>query len=327
MAAIPIRELLSRSDDEVVLLDGGTGGSLDDRGVDVRSDLWSSVTLLTEEGREATRRLHADFFAAGADVVIANVHNVCPDTCRSFLHDEALESYEIPTDVLAAFGDERAALFLAWLEEVGLDVLASALPTDRDVVLAAGIGSQEPWATGTARTGADVEAGLGPCARALRTRPETWLLFETVSTPPELEAVAALARTGELGDFGVGITCGEDGRSWGGIPMADVVAALDGTGLAALFVQCTRYDWAGTALERLLEALAGARDLDAVPGVYANDGRSWVDRRWQGERISPAAYADAAEGWRAAGARIIGGCCGTTPEHVAELRRRWPRGG
>ena len=35
------------------------------------------------------------------------------------------------------------------------------------------------------------------------------------------------------------------------------------------------------------------------------------------------AYADEAEGWRAAGARIIGGCCGTTPEHISELRRRW----
>ena len=85
MPRVSIRELLSRDPAEPILMDGGTGGSLEERGVDVRNDLWSSAALLTREGRDTTRRLHEDFLASGADIVIANVHNVCPETCASYL--------------------------------------------------------------------------------------------------------------------------------------------------------------------------------------------------------------------------------------------------
>jgi S-methylmethionine-dependent homocysteine/selenocysteine methylase len=37
------------------------------------------------------------------------------------------------------------------------------------------------------------------------------------------------------------------------------------------------------------------------------------------ERLSPAAYATAARSWIDSGARIVGGCCGTTPEHIREI--------
>jgi S-methylmethionine-dependent homocysteine/selenocysteine methylase len=37
------------------------------------------------------------------------------------------------------------------------------------------------------------------------------------------------------------------------------------------------------------------------------------------ERLSPATYATAARNWVDAGAHIVGGCCGTTPEHIAAL--------
>ena len=320
MPKLSIRALLSRSPSDVILLDGGTGGSLEDRGVDVRTDLWSSVSLLTAEGRELTRRLHADFIAAGADVIIANTHNVCPDTCRRFLRRTELGDYEIPAELLDSDGPER---FLQWIEQRGVELAGDAIRDERDVVVAAGIGSQEPWAKSTSRTQTEIEASLEPCARALAETNDTFVLFETVSTPPEVAAVAAVARRAQLQDFGLGVSCGPDGRTCGGVSMSEVVRALDGTSVAVLFVQCTRYDVASTALQSLVAALEQDAELDVVAGIYANDGRIWKDRRWHGERVSPQAYADEAEGWRAAGARIIGGCCGTTPEHITELRRRW----
>jgi S-methylmethionine-dependent homocysteine/selenocysteine methylase len=36
-------------------------------------------------------------------------------------------------------------------------------------------------------------------------------------------------------------------------------------------------------------------------------------------RLAPEVYSEAAQTWVAAGARIIGGCCGTTPAHIAAL--------
>jgi homocysteine S-methyltransferase len=41
---------------------------------------------------------------------------------------------------------------------------------------------------------------------------------------------------------------------------------------------------------------------------------------WHGERVSPEEYAAEAVKWRDRGARIIGGCCGTGPEHIAALK-------
>ena len=52
-------------------------------------------------------------------------------------------------------------------------------------------------------------------------------------------------------------------------------------------------------------------------GLYPNVG-TYLDPGWSfDEEASPAAYAAEALRWRdVEGARIIGGCCGTTPEHI-----------
>jgi len=287
---VSLTELLAARPGQPLILDGGTGSALEDRGVDVRSELWSSAALLTSEGREATRRLHADYVAAGADIVIANTHNLNPQSCRD--------------------GE-----LLARLERVGVETAALAVPAEREVAIAAGIGSAEPWATSTVRTEAEIVAWLEPCVAALRPT-GALILFESLSTPPELAAVAALARDTGLTDFGIGLTCGPKGRTWGGVTMSRVAETFADTNLSAAFVQCTRHDLALIALIRLVDALDGS---GALPGVYANDGRTWSDMCWHGERISPEAYAAEARTWRDAGARIVGGCCGTGPEHIAAL--------
>ncbi|HIF00961.1 MAG TPA: hypothetical protein EYG03_03315 [Planctomycetes bacterium] len=82
------------------------------------------------------------------------------------------------------------------------------------------------------------------------------------------------------------------------------------------FVQCTRYDYVKAALEQLQAKL---QQTD-MTGVYANDGRIWKDRKWEGERTSPKTYAEEAITWQQMGVRVIGGCCGIGPEHIAELR-------
>ena len=96
--------------------------------------------------------------------------------------------------------------------------------------------------------------------------------------------------------------------------MAEAVELAPGA--AVWFVQCTRFDHVNAALEPLLARV----DSGAAVGVYANDSRTWKDAAWHGERITPEAYAAAAADWLERGARIVGGCCGTVPAHVAALR-------
>jgi S-methylmethionine-dependent homocysteine/selenocysteine methylase len=55
---------------EVVILDGGMGSELEARGVPMSGSVWSGIAAL--EHQDTVRRVHEDFIAAGADVIITN---------------------------------------------------------------------------------------------------------------------------------------------------------------------------------------------------------------------------------------------------------------
>jgi S-methylmethionine-dependent homocysteine/selenocysteine methylase len=71
----------------------------------------------------------------------------------------------------------------------------------------------------------------------------------------------------------------------------------------------------------LEDTLVWLREQTALPiGCYPNLGHS-AGARWEFDAgVGPQEYARMAAGWRGAGARILGGCCGVTPQHIAGLR-------
>ncbi|MHC4469341.1 MAG: homocysteine S-methyltransferase family protein [Planctomycetota bacterium] len=305
MRRAALTRLLERSTSRVVLMDGGMGSTVEDRGVPVRNALWGSFALTTPEGLAVNDAVHADFVASGAEILIANTHNLLLSSCVEFHGDEGLGGS--PEDLLDSL--VRAAVASA----------RRAVREGAEVAVAAGVGSPEgPYATESSLSPEEVARRLMPTVAAFERAGVDLVLFETLTTPSEIDAVARLARDAGLVAFGAGLTCGEDGRTLAGVTMADAVEMLLEAEPAALFVQCTGYD----LVPRALDALAAALDGRAVAGVYANDGRVWRDMRWHGERVTPEEYAREAVRWRDAGARIVGGCCGTGPEHVAALARR-----
>ena len=74
----------------------------------------------------------------------------------------------------------------------------------------------------------------------------------------------------------------------------------------------------------LLEGLAAVQ----VPfGVYGNVGEPDDVTGWRNDGDArPGPYAEAARAWIEAGATIVGGCCGTTPAHIAALAELAPGG-
>ncbi|MGH2581903.1 MAG: homocysteine S-methyltransferase family protein, partial [Anaerolineales bacterium] len=55
--------------------------------------------------------------------------------------------------------------------------------------------------------------------------------------------------------------------------------------------------------------------------VYANPGHTEDYVTWgETDATRPAAYARYAENWIQQGAHLVGGCCGTRPEHITALR-------
>lgn len=295
-----IQELLARSPGEVILMDGGMGTTVEDRGVNTQTHLWGSFAFLTEEGRAITAGIHRDFAAAGAEVVIANMHNTTLEACKDFLVEH--EYVDLPCENTA----ESLHRYL---------IHAAMECADRIMapVVAGCVGSVEgPYAKESKVTADEAQRLLEAEIEARGAEGCEFILFETLTTLQEIQGVARAVRGQGFGCFGIGLTCGDDGRTLAGVSMAEAIEQFSGFEPTAYFIQCTRYD----LVERPLKELASV----PVTGVYANDGRSWENMCWHGDRVSPQAYGEEAVKWRDAGARIIGGCCGTRPEHIRYLK-------
>ena len=102
-----------------------------------------------------------------------------------------------------------------------------------------------------------------------------------------------------------------------GLSPLDVVRATESLGLAALGANCgrslddtaqlvTQFGEAGLGVPLWIKPNAGVPQIVADQVVYPE---------------SPDSFATRLSEFAAQGARIVGGCCGSTPEHIAALRR------
>ena len=98
----------------------------------------------------------------------------------------------------------------------------------------------------------------------------------------------------------------------GGETIADAVTASSSPNVKAFFIMHSPPSVTAEALREL-------QDYTALPiGAYAHGGGirgSGLD----GSDADPQEYLEYAREWVASGATIIGGCCGTTPEHISVL--------
>ncbi len=295
-----------------VVLDGATGTQLEARGVDVRNPLWGSVALLTDRGRALTEAVHRDYVAAGAELVIANSHNVSLAHVAEYLAAVDPAPPSLPHALAARPGPAAEALTwwlnreaVARAQAAGAWVAGCLASPDR------------PYATEASLTAEDVAQRLHLQYAALRAASPDLIVFEMLTTLADLQGVAKLVADFEGGPpVAVGVVAGDD-RMLGGVAWADAGPLIARTGAAVAFIQCTTF-------ERVEAALVGlAPHVGPTPlGAYANDGGYDADlQAWSGQRTSPEDFGRAARRWAELGARIIGGCCGTGPAHVAAIRQ------
>ena len=114
----------------------------------------------------------------------------------------------------------------------------------------------------------------------------------------------------------VSFSCRDDARISDGTGIEVAVQLFqDHPNVRAIGVNCTAPQHI-TALIEKIRAVAPAMDIL----VYPNSGEKFdaVSKTWSGTTTADD-WVAAAEEWRAAGASIVGGCCRTTPEHIAAL--------
>ena len=290
------------------ILDGGMGRELLRRGAPFAQPQWSALALM--QAPEVVKAVHADFIAAGAQVITTNSYALVP--------------FHIGEAVFAGRAQELAAL-------AGRLAREAADECGKAVRVAASLpplfGSYRPDlfdADRAAEIAAPLIAGQAPFA-------DLWLL-ETQSSLAEVQTLRALLpRDGK--DVWVSFTLEDDKvcdvpRLRSGEAVAEAVAALPALDVQALLFNCSHPEVMGEAL-RVARAALDAAGCAARLGVYANafvahgedeaalpanDGLDAVR-----EDLSPEAYADFARLWRTLGADTVGGCCGIAPAHIAAL--------
>ena len=278
-----------------VVLDGGLGTLLAERGADVAAPLWSAQTLL--ERPDAILDVHRDYFTAGADVAVT-------------------ASYQVSESGFARAG--RSAREARDMLSRSVDLARRARDEAGTGWVAASVGPYgASLADGSEYRGDD---GLGIAElRAwhhdrLRILADSGADLVAVETIPSLREVEAIVR--ELDDTGldawVAVTPDRD-RLRSGEPLVDafeLAAASDR--VLAVGVNCCDPGI-------VLDAVRLARSVTGKAVVaYPNSGETWnaATRDWSG-----AAGFDAGlvRSWHDAGADLIGGCCRTGPHEVAAI--------
>lgn len=137
------------------------------------------------------------------------------------------------------------------------------------------------------------------------------------------EARAALIAAKEVCDLPVMVTMTfeGDGRTLYGTDAETAAVVLESLGACAIGVNCS----AGPArMREIVSAMAGATKLPIV--AKPNAGLPFLDE--QGRTcydLDAAEFAKEMKQLAEAGATVLGGCCGTTPEHIRKLRDTFGR--
>jgi S-methylmethionine-dependent homocysteine/selenocysteine methylase len=142
-------------------------------------------------------------------------------------------------------------------------------------------------------------------------------LIETQITIGEARIAAEACRKHQL-PFAVSFACTADGHLLGGETLAAAYEALASLQPLAFLLNCIP----ASEVLRDFSRLSGER-IPIPLGAYANTGRLLPDGTWEAtDGVKPAVYAGYAIDWIKSGLKWIGGCCGTTPEHISAIRVR-----
>jgi S-methylmethionine-dependent homocysteine/selenocysteine methylase len=281
----------------MIVLDGAMGTELTRRGIDTTLPLWSASAML--HAPDTVRAIHADYVAAGAQVLTCNTFRT---NTRALAKAELAEQAEVLT---------RRAVQLAREAAVpGVHVAGSLAPVE-DCYEPALVPHQDALVHEHAEL-----------ARHLAGAGVDLILVETMNTVREAVAACSAVSAVKV-PLWVSFTLAPDNTLLSGETLMQAVAAVLPYAPRAILLNCIPVAQTEAALAVLADALAGMSDTTRPRiGAYGNVGHVDPVVGWTlTDAVSPIAYAKAAMSWRERGASIIGGCCGTTPAHIAAITR------
>lgn len=277
---------------KVLLADGATGTNYFAAGLEAGEppEFW------TVDRPDEVQSLHRRFVEAGADIVLTNTFGCNPHRLK--LHKAEARAYELA---------RRAA-------ELAGEVAAQAA---RAVVVAGSLGpTGELFEPMGALTHDAAVASFAEQIRGLKDGGADVVWIETMSSAEEVHAAACAAIAADMPYV---VTCSFDtaGRTMMGLQPSQLSAVLAAEavpplaqgancGVGAPDILVSVLEMRGAAVPVVCKGNCGVPQFVGTEIVYS--GTPELMGRYAGVAID-------------AGARIIGGCCGTSPEHLANMRR------
>ena len=289
-----------------LVLDGGLATELERRGADLRDELWSARLLI--ENPDLIRDVHLAYFEAGADVAITASYQASFEgfARRGLNARQGSALLRRSVDLAREAAAERRGTdptAPAPLVAASIGPYGAALADGSEYVGNYGLGTDELIAFHRPRLEALLDGG-----------PDV-LAIETIPSIAEAEAIARLLEDYDGASAWVSFSCRDHERISDGTPIAEAArVAASSDRVLAVGVNCTPPGF----VPDLLDATRSVTDRSLV--AYPNLGSTWdaEARTWRAEGPRPDFGAESLR-WRKAGATIIGGCCGTTPEDVAAI--------
>ena len=292
-----------------IILDGGIGTELERLGAPMDHEAWCAVALETHP--QLVRDVHRSYIDAGADIITVNTYAATRHALTNGGMEENFTSWN------------KLAVQLA---RETLD----ASEVDRNILIAGSVSNFGHF--NDQYTDKQLAPNFRDQAEILIENGVDFIILESLGAKTST-IVTALNAISEFGvPIWVAVSCAEDhdsGQLFLGIeesridshrPLAhqelgEAIDTIMDTAGWALLVMHSTVDTTLPALQLMQSHYAGLR------GAYPNAGY-WLRPEWAFvDQISPQNYLERARKWLDTGARIVGGCCGIGPDHIAALSK------
>lgn len=336
----PIEQILREY--PVMILDGALATELEQHGCDLDDPLWSARVLL--ENPDVIVQVHADYFRAGADCAITSSYQATVGGFRKrgIGEQAALDLIRKTVELAAQARDD------VWAEVQDGGFENTAVKPEGNLVFGTAQQTSDVLETGVlARPRPMVAASVGPYGAYLADgseyvghygvsdetlaafhRPRMAALIEAGADILAFETIPSLQEAQVLVDL---LKEFPHAYAWLSFSLKDGTAISEGTPIdtcarlfgsepqiAAIGLNCAPME----VVTEAVSILSRASDKPVI--VYPNSGEVYdaATKTWSGQGTC-GSMSDASEQWVAAGAKLIGGCCRTTPQQIGELAKKW----
>lgn len=292
---------------DVFILDGATGTELERLGAPMHSGVWCAAA--TGSHPHLVQQVHTNYIDAGADIITTNTYASGRASLAKSGLEENFEAWNKAAVALAHQAREDATV-------------------DRPIYIAGSIAPYDNWGTYDADAmrasyremadllvegnvdflllemlGTDVANSIIAIEEATQTDLPVWVSISCLDNPETKELhLGAREHSSEAQNF-----------DYDYVKFDVAIQRIMAAGGSVLSMMHSETHHGRQAVEVMRQNFSGPL------GVYPNAGY-WQRPNWAFvDEISPDYYWGEAQAWIEGGAQIVGGCCGTGPEHIQAI--------